>query len=150
MNDDDKGAGRDNVHKLLPFMAEKNKRAASAAPQETVTGTVTFVADLRAQAAVAFRVWHGRQETMFWISTAKQDTERDYRMPLAGETVKVWFNDKAQPLYVPGESQPALGVTKLVNVSGNSEEEAFAWFRRMYPECYEPKKPDGDKGPKPK
>lgn len=148
----DGGPKRDNVHKLLPFMAEKNKRAGAGLgiPTQTVTGMVTFVADLRSQAAVAFRVRHGREETMFWISTAKQETERDYRIPLSGETVKVSFNDKAQPLYIPGEGEPAKGVTKMENVSENSEQAAFRWFREHYPEAYAPKKPDGDKGPKPK
>ena len=138
---------KDNVHKLMPFAAEKNKRVDG--PKSSVTGTVTFLADLRTSAAVAFRVKHGREETMFWISTARQDVERDYRMPLQGETVKVWFNDKAQALYVPGEDEPAKGVVKLENVSGNSEDEAFRWFRERYPEAYAPQKPD-DKGPKPK
>ena len=147
MSDDDNNEKRDNVHKLMPFAAQRNRR--TGGPQQSVTGTVTFVADLRSSAAVAFRVQHGREETMFWISTATQATERDYRMPLYGETVTVWFNDKAQNMYVPGEDGPARGVTKLENVSGNSEDEAFRWFRERYPEAYAPKKPD-DKGPGPK
>lgn len=151
MSDGDDNEKRGNVHRLLPFMAEKNRRAGAGPgiPQQNVTGTVTFVADLRSQAAVAFRVRHGRAETMFWISTATQETERDYRIPLSGETVKVWFNDKAQALYVPGEDEPAKGVTRMENVSGNSEDEAFRWFRERYPEAYPPQKPTepDDKGP---
>jgi hypothetical protein len=123
--------------------AEKNRQ--ERGPMETLTGTVTQVRDLRAQSIVAFGLKHGREESVFWISTARQGEDKDYRRPLEGETVKVWFNDKAGTLALPGEGRPARGVCEIQNISGNAEEEAFAWFRRMYPECYEPKKPDGPK-----
>lgn len=134
---------KSNIRNLMPFVAEKNRQ--ERGPMETVTGTVTQVRELRAQSIVAFGLQHGREESVFWISTARQGEDRDYRRPLEGETVKVWFNDKAGTLALPGEDRPARGVCEIENISGNAEEEAFAWFRQMYPECYPPKKPDGPK-----
>ncbi|MBU0801001.1 MAG: hypothetical protein KKA05_08335 [Alphaproteobacteria bacterium] len=96
-------------------------------PAQSVTGEVTEIHDLSAVAAVAFRVKHGRGETLFWMSTTLQEQDRDYRKPLMHEMVRVWFNNRAQPLNVFGEM--AAGIVEIQNISNDSEQEAFKWFR---------------------
>src|SRR5690606_35522031 len=84
-----------------------------------------------ALAAVAFHVKHGREETLFWMSTERAGVDGDYRKPLMHETVKVWFNDSARSLDVFGEK--ARGIVEIQNISNDSEQEAFAWFRENGP-----------------
>ena len=125
-NDGAGGNGKDRkVINLAAAAAESNRK--SKEPVRHVTGTVTYIADLSALSAVAFRVKHGAEETLFWMSTQRQKEDADYRKPLLYETVKVWFNEKARTLDVFGEK--ALGVAEIQNISNDAEREAFQWFR---------------------
>ena len=116
----------DKIIPLTGILGEQNRKAQG--PVQSVTGQVTTVTDLTHISAVAFSLRHGGKETLFWISTAMQERDGDYRKPLAGETLKVWFNDAARSLDVAGEK--ALGVTEIQNISNDSEREAFEWFRQ--------------------
>lgn len=116
----------DKIIPLTGALGEQNRKAQG--PAQTVTGQVTSVIDLTHLSAVAFNLLHGGRETLFWISTAMEDRDGDYRKPLSGETVKVWFNDAARSIDVGGER--ALGVIEIQNISNDSEREAFEWFRR--------------------
>jgi len=92
-----------------------------------IFGTVTSITDMPAVNAVAFTVKHGGRETMFWLSTALEAKDRDYRKPLMGESLKIWFSEAARSIDVGGEK--ALGVVEIQNLSNDSEQEAFRWFR---------------------
>lgn len=123
MADNDQNNGK--IINLAARTAEQNRRAKG--PTQNVIGTVSSVTDLAALSAVAFHVKHGREETLFWMSTERAGVDGDYRKPLMHETVKVWFNDSARSLDVFGEK--ARGIVEIQNISNDSEQEAFRWFR---------------------
>ncbi len=117
---DDKG----KVVSMTDRAGRENQKAQGKT--DTMTGEVTMVMDLSHISAVAFGVRNGKQEKLFWISTKMQGEDRDYRRPLAGEQVKVWFNSAAKNLQTP--EGLAQGVVEIKNVSNDSESKAFAWF----------------------
>ncbi len=116
--------------RVIPFTgaaAVRNRKAQG--PMQVITGTVTSVTDLSHLSAVAFGVQSGSREHLFWISTVPQGEDPDYRRPLPGETVRLWFNESAKTLDVGG--QPAQGVAEIQNLSNDEEQAAFAWFARQ-------------------
>lgn len=115
-----------NVINLADRQSQENRRAGSKGVVKTMIGQVASVTDLSDRDVVAFHVRNGTDETLFWISTKVQEDDADYRKPLMGESVKVWFNEAVSSINVGDEK--ALGVVEIQNISNDSEQAAFAWF----------------------
>ncbi len=118
--DDGGKSGKEPIN-FHSHAAKRNRNVAGELKE--VMGTVTSLTDLSAQAAAAFHVKHGAEETLFWISTESEEP----RKPHLNDMVTIYFNDNARSLDVFGEK--ACGVVEMTNQSLNSEDAVFQWFR---------------------
>lgn len=122
-SNEDSGQSENKLINFHSHAAKRNRHATGALKE--VIGTVTSLTDLSAQAAAAFHVKHGAEETLFWISTESQE----HRKPHLNDMVTIQFNDSVRSMDVFGEK--ACGVVEMTNQSLNSEDAAFQWFREQ-------------------
>ena len=118
---------QNKVIPLTSHAAAQNKKLRG--PVQSAYGIVTNVTSLTHLSAVAFGLKIGAEEKLFWISTEYEKEDPDYRAPLSGESLRVWFDESAaKSIDVFGER--ALGIVEIENRSDRSEAEAFEWFAK--------------------